>query len=369
MLGMMLAAAALKTDRYDERLLKCLLANLRISGQLGFQPDRIDQGRWRQAGWRQYFHSRNISYSPHFQATMWACYLWAYRQTGFALFLAAGEDRDRDDDGRLSRSLGVDQRHPAGAGQDAAAAGVAGARGGHARAPRLAAAHRGGPAGRPGCRAGRSARRSASRARADFPPPASNEAYGTAETPVDPIQRRRRPATCSTPRNFAFLALHEAAAATATRSTARRKTEAGRVPLPHPDPQRKPPGTGRRLVPGLRLPALGVLGLQRRRGVGRWSIESGWTQSWIMSVLALRQMKTSMWEFTSASGVARHMDPLRPVMLPDDALSWKLGSPHRLHRLHRLQAHFLQSVAVGVFLPPSVEFAVSQDGAFINPKP
>ena len=52
MLGMMLAAAALKTDRYDERLLKCLLANLRISGQLGFQPDRIDQGPLEKAGWQ-----------------------------------------------------------------------------------------------------------------------------------------------------------------------------------------------------------------------------------------------------------------------------------------------------------------------------
>ena len=31
-------------------------------------------------------------------------------------------------------------------------------------------------------------------------------------------------------------------------------------------------------------------------GWGVWSVESGWTQAWIASVLYLRQKKTSLWE-------------------------------------------------------------------------
>jgi hypothetical protein len=97
MLGMLIAATALKTDRYDERILRGLLGNLRISGEFGFQPDRLDQGPLEQAGWQRFFRDKNTSnslhseksssYSPHFQANMWACYLWAYQQTGFDLFL------------------------------------------------------------------------------------------------------------------------------------------------------------------------------------------------------------------------------------------------------------------------------------------
>jgi hypothetical protein len=97
MLGMMIAATAQKTDRYDERILRGLLGNLRISGEFGFQLDRLDQGPLEQAGWERFFTDKNTSYSlhsekkssysPHFQANMWACYLWAYKQTGFDLFL------------------------------------------------------------------------------------------------------------------------------------------------------------------------------------------------------------------------------------------------------------------------------------------
>jgi len=34
-------------------------------------------------------------------------------------------------------------------------------------------------------------------------------------------------------------------------------------------------------------------------GWGAWSIESGWSQSWITTVLALRQLNTSLWDITS----------------------------------------------------------------------
>ena len=55
MLGMMIAATAQKTDRYDERILRGLLGNLRVSGEFGFQHDRIEQAPLEQAGWKSFF--------------------------------------------------------------------------------------------------------------------------------------------------------------------------------------------------------------------------------------------------------------------------------------------------------------------------
>ena len=33
-------------------------------------------------------------------------------------------------------------------------------------------------------------------------------------------------------------------------------------------------------------------------GWGPWSTETGWTQGWITSVLALRQLNTSLWDLS-----------------------------------------------------------------------
>ena len=52
-------------------------------------------------------------------------------------------------------------------------------------------------------------------------------------------------------------------------------------------------------------------------GWGAWSIESGWTQSWITSTLALRHLKTSLWDLTAHSRIKCHRDALVARMLPD----------------------------------------------------
>jgi hypothetical protein len=42
-------------------------------------------------------------------------------------------------------------------------------------------------------------------------------------------------------------------------------------------------------------------------GWGAWSIETGWTQAWITSVLAMRCMKTSLWDVTARSRAGRRL--------------------------------------------------------------
>ena len=321
MWGMMLAAGALKTDRYDKRLLQCLLANLRISGQLGFQPDRLDQRPLEQAGWQHYFNERNSSYSPHYQASIWACYLWAYQQTGFALFVQRAKAAiERTMEAYPDRWVWTNGMQQERAKMLLALAGLVRVE----ETPRhrawlrkiaedlLASQDRCGTireelgvAGKGGC-----------------PPPASNEAYGTAEAPL--IQSNADAVsdllyTC----NFAFLALHEAAAATGDpfyrAAEDKLATFLCRIQIrseAHPELD----GAWFRAFDFKRWE---YWASSTDAGWGAWSIESGWTQSWITSVLAMRHEKTSLWDLTAGSQVGRHFGKLRPEMIPDAATQTK----------------------------------------------
>ena len=422
MLGMMLAAAMLKTDRYDERLLKCLLANLRISGQRGFQPDRLDQGPLEKAGWRHFFHDRNASYSPHYQATMWACYLWAYRQTGFDLFLqraktAIGMTMAAYPD-RWVWMNGIQQERAKMLLALAWLVRVEDTPEHRAWLRRMA-----GTCWPARIRAEPSARRSARPERQGCPPPASNEAYGTAEAPL--IQSNADAAsdllyTC----NFAFARAarsgrgHRRFASTArprtswpnscaaSRSAVKRIpnwTAAGSAPSTSSAGNTGPPARMRAGAPG----AL--------RADGR---KAGSPPCWRCA-----KCRSSLWDITADSRVSRHFAALRPRMIPDDALAGRfaekvrhaavgktvtlrtkfsesypgdgaasltdgllakadhldpawlgfqgddlvatidLGEPVQLHEL---SGSFLQDVPLGVFLPRQVEFLAGNDPAALQ---
>jgi hypothetical protein len=319
MLGMMVAAAALKTDRWDERLTKCLLANLRISGQLGFQPDRVDQGPLEQAGWRRYFNDRNVSFAPHYQASLWACYLWAYRQTGFELFLrraktaigmtmAAYPERWIWTNGMqqerakilltLAWLVRVDDTPEHRAWLRKIAEDLLAA-----QDPCGAIREELGPAGKGG-----------------YPPPASNEAYGTTEAPL--IQTNGDPAsdllyTC----NFAFVALHEAAAATGDAFYRGAEDRLAKFLCRIQVRSETYPELDGGWFRAFDFRRWEYWASNTDSGWGAWCMESGWTQSWITSVLALRRMQTSLWDLTAKSGVGRHFPTLRLQMIPDTELA------------------------------------------------
>ena len=67
------------------------MANLRTTGVLGFRPDRIDIGPLTKNGWVPYFKAETIRITPHYQAYLWACFLWAYHHTGNELFYTRTE--------------------------------------------------------------------------------------------------------------------------------------------------------------------------------------------------------------------------------------------------------------------------------------
>ena len=297
MLATAVAAAGLGSDRWDPRLMRALLANLRTTGKLGFRGDRIDLPQLEKNGWKHYYEGQTINYSPHFESYLWACYLWAYRQTGFEPFL----DRTRaaismtmkayPDQWRwqhnierarmllclawlvriedtpqhrqwllkVAGDLLADQQ-PSGAIYE-----------------RLGRPHTG-----------------------FYQAPQRNEEYGTGETPLlqqdgDPVSDQLYTA------GFALLGLHEAIGATDDKSLksaedklaeylCRIQTRSERLPYLS--------GTWFRAFDDRRWEAWAS---SADIGWGAWSVESGWGQAWTAAVLALREQRATVWDYTADS--------------------------------------------------------------------
>ncbi len=308
MLATILAGTALKNDRWDERVMRALLANLRTTGKFGFRGDRIDLPSLKQNGWKTYYQADTINYSPHFEAYLWACHLWAYRQTGYEPFLDRARTaiemtmkvypnqwRWRDNLERahmllcLAWLVRVDDT-PEHRQWLAKVAGdllkyqqLSGA-----IHERLAHAHGG----------------------THYQVPSSNEEYGTAETPL--LQKDGDPVTDQLyTSGFALLGLHEAVGVThdpqlkhaedkLAEYLCRIQTRSTKFPYLN--------GTWFRAFDDHRWEAWAS---SADVGWGAWSLESGWAQSWTAATLALREQKTTYWDFTAPSRVNVHFAELR----------------------------------------------------------
>ncbi len=313
-LGTIAVAALQDEGRWDEAMMQCLLGNLRTTGQLGFRGDRIDVEQLNARGWRSYFRGRLVSYAPHFEAYLWACYLWAFEQTGDRLFFDRAKTAlsmtmaQHTDGWRWTNGLAqerarivlplawlvrVEDTVEHRAMLDTAVQGLLSLQEPHGAIRE--------ELGVPG--------------RGVFPPPQSNAAYGTNEASL--IARDGDPVSdLLYTTNFAFLGLHEAAYATGDptiRAAADRLAEfLCRVQVR---------SEGVPMVDGGWFRAFDFgrwehWGSNADHGWGAWAIESGWTQGWITSVLALRQLDTSLWDLTRESRIERHHERLRASMLP-----------------------------------------------------
>lgn len=320
------AARLLDDDRWDERILRCLLANLRTTGRLGFRRARIDQHQFAEhGGWTFFREEEHVHYAPHYQAYLWAAFLWAYALTGHREFLekprqalgmtmAAYPDQWQWTNG-LSQEIArvilplaflvrVDDTpehrgwlermvtelttlmQPCGAVQE-----------------KLGAAGRGA-----------------------YGPPASNEAYGTNEatlmqSPADPV--------CDLlyTTNYALVGLHEAAASgsSAAREAVDRlaaflcRIQVRSEAQPYLD------GAWMR---SFDYKLWEYWGSSADLGWGAWSVESGWTNAWIASVLAMRGLGRSLWD-TSLAGRLSSRFPalLEEMMRPGPVAATAEGVP------------------------------------------
>lgn len=317
--GTIIAAACLGSERWNEAVMRALLANLRTTGKLGFRGDRIDIGPLEQHGWKHFHDAETINYAPHYEAALWTCYLWAYARTGHAEFLDKARNamrmtmdaypdkwlwRNDVERARMVLALAwlvrvedtpqhrawlkrVTQdliEHQDACGAIPARVGVTGS--GH------------------------------------FLPPTTNEEYGTREVPL--IQQNGDTISDQLyTTGFSLLALHEAAAATgdAFYKQAEDKLAAYlcRIQIRSDKFDYLDGGWFRAFDYG----RWDYWASSGDVGWGAWCIEAGWGQAWTTAALGLRIRNTSMWELTGNLDIARHMKPVQEMMARNAGGPWK----------------------------------------------
>ena len=318
MLSALVAAACLDSDRWDESVMKGLLANLRTIGTLGFRGDRIDMPQIEANGWKLYHDAPTINYSPHHESYLWACNLWAYQHTGYKPFIERTKTAIRmtmeafPDQWRWNDSI--------------------------ERARMLlclawlvrvedtpehrkwlntiadAVIERGQPSGAiqerfPGNRSG-------------FQIPTSNEEYGTGEMPL--IQQNGDPVSDQLyTTGFALLGLHEAYAATGDLKLKQAEDKLAEYLCRSQIHSGKHPylrGAWFRAFDYNRWDYWAASG---DIGWGAWSVETGWCDAWITAVLGLRLKGTSAWDLTSGSRIIEQFRGVRELMTQNDGSPWR----------------------------------------------
>lgn len=324
LLGVAATAALLAEHRWDEAMTLCLLANLRTTGLQGFRDDRIDLTALSSQGWQAFFRRNLISYSPHMEAYLWACFLWAYEQTGYALFYERAENALRltmaqyPNGWRWTNGLAQEKARIL-----LALAWLVRVKDTPEHRAWLRTAVDGLVALQEPCGAIRE--ELGLPGKGMFPPPTSNDQYGGNEASL--IQQNGNPVSdLLYTVNFAFLGLHEAAAvgdATAQRAEQKLAEFLCRIQI-RSEAQPALDGGWFRAFDFKRWEAWAS---NADAGWGAWAIESGWTQGWIVSVLSLRQMHTSLWDLVTRTGVATPFERRRRELLPDEALAFLTPNP------------------------------------------
>ncbi len=416
LLGTMACAALLDSTRWDEGLLRCVLANLRTSGRLGFRTGRLDERGLQAHGWRHYFNGRPVFFAPHYEAYLWACYLWAYRHTGYELLL----QRAKSAISMTMKAYPDQWRWTNGIMQERARfllplAWLVRVEDTPEHRAWLRTMAKELLANQAPCGALREELGEAGKGA--YGPPRSNEDYGKHEATL--MQANGDP-VCDLlyTTNFAFIGLHEAAAATGERLFTEASDKLANFLCRIQVRSEDHPELDGAWFRAFDFDRWEYWASNADAGWGAWSIESGWTQGWITAVLAMREMRTSLWDLTAQSQVKRLMPKLRPHMIPDDALvrapkpmdhlargkTVRLQTPYDLRYpgggplglvdgilgradhtdpawhgfegpdLHAtidlggtslvrsLRSTYLQSRGVGIFLPVEVVYAVSTDG-------
>lgn len=316
LLATMVCSGVLKSEQWDEPMLRALYANLLTTGIQGFRGDRIDIPDLEAQGREKIAERDIVNMSPFFESYLWACYLWAYKHTGDERFYSTalkgiersmavypngwrwGDNLDRshmllalawlvriDDQAkhqawlRLVMDDFLKNQVDCGAIPEA----LGNPNSGHYQAP------------------------------------TSNEAYGTMETPL--IQNNGDPVSDQLyVTGFALLALREVNAAIDDpkyRNAEDRLAEyAIRIQVSSPSLDYLN-GTWFRAFDFDKWDYWSSSG---DMGWGAWCAEAGWGPAWNMIVIGLRHEKTSVWDVTSKSTVRKHLSKVqREFLLSEEA--------------------------------------------------
>jgi len=314
LLGGLATAALLGVDRWDMPMLRCLLANLRTTGPLGFRNNRIDEGPLQEHGWRHFWTSERTNFAPHYESWLWACFVWAYARTGFEPFLERARSGIRLTmaayPGQWRWTNGIQQER---ARMLLPLAWLVGVEDSAEHRAWLRCAANDLLVLQDECGAIREEIGSPGRGR--YEPPASNEAYGTNEAPL--IQTNGDP-ICDLlyTTNFALVGLHEAAAITGDEDYRRAEDAVVEFLCRVQARSEMRPEIDGAWFRAFDFRRWDYWASNSDLSWGAWAVESGWTQGWITSVLAMRRGGVSLWSLTSGSSIGRHLDALVPIMFP-----------------------------------------------------
>ena len=307
-LSTLIAGHLFQDERWDERVLRCLLANLRTTGALGFRRNRIDLPHFfeDERGWQFFYQEKIETGVPHHQAYLWAAYLLAYRITGYEGFITRTKNAIRammdtypdwqwtndftEEPARmllplafllrledtpqhrrwLARIAGdlLAQMQPCGAIQE-----------------QLSKLEKG-----------------------RYPPPQSNETYGTTEASL--IQENGDPA-CDLMYTtaYAFLGLHEAALASGDVRIQKAADKLADFLCRIQVRSEAHPYLDGAWLRGFDYEKWEYWGSSADNGWGAWCVESGWSNSWIAATLAMRAAGISLFDAAASAGRMRAQFP------------------------------------------------------------
>jgi hypothetical protein len=298
--------------RWNERVSRAILANLRTTGLHGFRPQCVEEPALQAQGWRAFWTNRHIHYSPHMQSWIWACYFWAYQQTRFEPLLARGETGMRlmmeaypsrwdwvVRSGTIERArlllplawlVRVDDTPEHRQWLKRIAADLI------ALQDESGALREVIGDGGPGI--------------------PSNASYGTGETSL--IQTDGDTVcdllySC----NFALIGLHEAAAATGEADYAAAEDRLARFLCRIQTRSESHPELHGAWYRAFDYRRWDYWSSSADWEWGPWCTETGWCQPWIAATLALRQQRTSLWDLVQKVDLKTSFDEHRPEMLPD----------------------------------------------------
>jgi hypothetical protein len=314
MLGTAGAAGVLKSGRWDEKMLGIVLASFRTSGRLGFRGWRLDEAPLQKHGWRYFYDKDTILYQPHYEAYLWACNLWAYHKTGYKPLL----ERTRNGIRMMMEAYPEQWRWTNGIQQERARMLLP-----LAWLVRVEDT----PEHREWLKrmvteiltaqdeSGAIREEIGSVGKGDFGPPKSNEAYGTNEAPL--IQANGEPVSdLLYTTNFAFLGLHEAEAATGERMYKEAEDKLAQFLCRIQSRSERQAELDGAWLRAFDYKRWDYWGSNSDAGWGAWSVEAGWTQTWITSVFGMRHLQTSLWNLTADSQIGRYKDKLLPLLIP-----------------------------------------------------
>lgn len=296
-MGAVFTSSLLKTDRWDRSILRTMLSVLNTTGRLGFRHDRLDYPlsfTGENGHPLEFYQNEDFeNIDPHQQAYVMAGFIMAYKLTGLRRFMEYAKkglyrlmeaypdvkwmngwsqemarmllplawlirEEDTPDHRRLLERVMVDVRRltePCGAIREIMGNLKFG----------------------------------------QFPSPQSNEAYGTTEASL--IQQNGDPA-CDLlyTTNYAFIGLHEAVAATGDPEYKAMEDKLAEFLCRIQVTSKAHSYLDGAWMRGFDWTLWDYYASSADSGWGAWSIESGWTNNWISSVMAMRSAGLNFWD-------------------------------------------------------------------------